>query len=102
MGITITSVLTSCILNSLLILVLCIVFRRNSVMYRIGPGCMIVFYVAVILRMFVPLGEKAWLTSVTYSLLSTTSKQKFASMCLSFCSKYSTSIQHMVSIPNQA
>lgn len=55
MGITITSVLTSCILNSLLILVLCIVFRRNSVMYRIGPGCMIVLYVAVILRMFVPL-----------------------------------------------
>lgn len=56
MYITVSSVLTMCLLNSILIVVLCMLSKGRFVMKRIGPGCMIVLLIMVIIRMFLPLG----------------------------------------------
>lgn len=55
MDITISSVTTMCLLNSLLILILCQFFKNDYIMKKIGPGCMIVIFLAIIIRMFIPL-----------------------------------------------
>ncbi len=54
MRITISSVLTMCLVNSILILLLCFLFKRRAVMKRIGPECMLVLLLAVVVRMCFP------------------------------------------------
>lgn len=63
MSITITSVLTTCLLDSLLILFICILARRNFIIQKAGPGCMIVILLASMIRMCLPF--EFW---YTYSL----------------------------------
>lgn len=55
MDLTVSSVLTMCLFNSILILVLCLVFKNNYIMQKIGPRCMIVIFLAIIIRMFIPI-----------------------------------------------
>ena len=55
MQITISSVLTMCFLNSILVVVLCMLFKSRLVMRKIGPGCMIVLLILAVIRMFLPL-----------------------------------------------
>lgn len=54
MSITITSVLTTCLLDSLLILLLCILTRRNFIIQKAGPGCIIVILSVSMIRMCFP------------------------------------------------
>lgn len=55
MDLTISSVTTMCLLNSILILILCLLFKTDYIMRKIGPGCMIVIFLVIIIRMFIPL-----------------------------------------------
>lgn len=50
MKLTISSVLTMCVLNSMLIMFLCLLFKSRKVMQRIGPVCMIVLLLAIVVR----------------------------------------------------
>lgn len=54
MNLSIASITTTCLLNSLLILGICFLARRDNVIRRIGPGCMIILMLAMIIRMFLP------------------------------------------------
>lgn len=54
MSITISSVLTMCILNSMLIFILCIIFKNVMILKKLGPQFGIVILLVVIVRMFVP------------------------------------------------
>lgn len=54
MDLTISSVVTMCLLNSVLVVALCLFFRLDVILKRIGPSCMIVLLLAMVLRMFVP------------------------------------------------
>lgn len=55
MQITISSILTVCFLNSVFIMLLCVLSKSNLIMRKIGPGCMIVLLIMAIIRMFLPL-----------------------------------------------
>lgn len=55
MDITISSVTTMCLLNSILITAVCLLFRTDFVMKRLGPRCMILVLLTIIVRMFLPL-----------------------------------------------
>lgn len=54
MDLTISSVLTTCILTSLVIVLLGLLFKRGFVLKKIGPHCMIIVFMAIIIRMFFP------------------------------------------------
>lgn len=54
MYLTISSVLTTVFLCSILILILCGLFKNNSFATKVGPGCMIGLLLAVLVRMLVP------------------------------------------------
>lgn len=54
MALTISSVITMCFLNSLLILLLCLLFKRDAVLKRVGPKCMIILLLVILVRMFLP------------------------------------------------
>lgn len=54
MSVTISSVITMFFLNSLLILLLCLLFKNNNLMQRIGPKCMILLLIFALIRMFLP------------------------------------------------
>jgi len=49
------SVFTMTLLCSVLILVLCFLFKNERVINKLGPGCMIGILLAVVIRMFFPL-----------------------------------------------
>ena len=55
MDLTISSVLTTCIWTSILIVALCVLCKRRVVMKRNGPHCMIIVFMVIIIRMFVPI-----------------------------------------------
>lgn len=63
MDLTISSVLTMCVLNSILILALCFISKSGAVMDAVGPGCLIGLLMAVVIRMLFPLEF-----SYTYSI----------------------------------
>lgn len=54
MDLTMQSVTTMCLFNSVLILVLCLLFQIDAVIEKIGPNCMIGLMLVVVIRMFVP------------------------------------------------
>lgn len=55
MNLSISTVLTACILISVIALVLLLVFRSDAVLKQIGPNCMIVLLLMVVVRMLFPL-----------------------------------------------
>ena len=55
MHVTISSILTMCFLNSILVAVLCMLSKSGLVMRKIGPGCMIALLILAVIRMFLPL-----------------------------------------------
>ena len=55
MDLTISSVTTMCLLNSILILILCLFFKIDYILKKIGPRCIIVIFLFIIIRMFIPL-----------------------------------------------
>ncbi|MFR7991346.1 MAG: M56 family metallopeptidase [Lachnospiraceae bacterium] len=55
MDLTISSVLTTCIWTSILIVALCVLCKSRVAMKRIGPRCMIIVFMVIIIRMFVPI-----------------------------------------------
>ena len=55
MNLSISTVLTACILISVMALVLLLVFRSDAVLKQIGPNCMIVLLLMVVVRMLFPL-----------------------------------------------
>lgn len=54
MALTISSVLTMCILNSVLIAAMYLILKMDKVMNKIGPKCAILIFMAIIIRMFIP------------------------------------------------
>lgn len=54
MALTISSVITMCFLNSLLILLLCLLLKRDIVLSKVGPKCMIILLLVILIRMFLP------------------------------------------------
>lgn len=54
MSLSVTSVLTTCLLNSLLLIFICFLARRHRVIQKVGPGCMIIIMLMSIIRMFFP------------------------------------------------
>ena len=54
MDLTISSVLTMCLLSSVLIACMCLILRVDKVMNKIGPKCAILIFMAIIIRMFIP------------------------------------------------
>ena len=54
MSLSVTSVLTTCLLNSILIIFVCFLARRHSVIRKVGPGCMIIIMLISVIRMFFP------------------------------------------------
>ena len=63
MHITLSSVLNTCVLGSLLILMLSPILKRNAVINRIGPGCVKLLLLLMAIRMFFPVELK-----ITHSL----------------------------------
>lgn len=55
MDITISSVTTMCLLNSVLITIVCLLFRTDFIMKKLGPKCMILVFLTIVVRMFLPL-----------------------------------------------
>lgn len=54
MDLTIMSVITTSLLMSLFIFTFCIFFRKGTVLRQIGPKCMIVLLLVMLIRMFLP------------------------------------------------
>lgn len=54
MHLTISSIFTAGLFNSLLILMFCIYFKQDRTMSKIGPNCMMVILFAIMLRLLVP------------------------------------------------
>ena len=54
MNLSITSIVTACLLDSLLIICICILAKKENIICRMGPECMIFVMLAMILRMFLP------------------------------------------------
>ncbi len=54
MDLTISSVFTTSLFNSVLILFFCFCFRRDRIVKSVRPDCMIVVLLAVLLRMCIP------------------------------------------------
>lgn len=52
--ISVASALNSCIFYSIVLLLLCFLFRTKKVLNKIGPACMIVLLLSVVIRMFIP------------------------------------------------
>lgn len=63
MHLTISSILTACILDSLMILIFGFVVRKSSMIRRVGPECGILILVCMVIRMLFPV--ELW---CTYSL----------------------------------
>ena len=62
--ITVASILTISVLDSILVLLLCLLFRNRRVAVKIGPGCMLVILLAVVIRTFFPL--EFWYTKAVF------------------------------------
>lgn len=62
--ITVASILTICVLDSILALLLCLIFRNRRVAAKIGPGCMLAVLLAVVVRTFFPL--EFWYTKAVF------------------------------------
>lgn len=62
--ITVASILTICVLDSILALLLCLLFRNRRVAMKIGPGCMLAILLAVVIRTFFPL--EFWYTKAVF------------------------------------
>lgn len=54
MSLSVTSILTTCLLNSMLLIFICFLARRNKVIRKVGPGCMIIIMLLIVIRMFFP------------------------------------------------
>ncbi len=54
MSLSITSVLTTCLLNSALLVFICILARRHRIISKVGPGCIIIIMLVIVIRMFFP------------------------------------------------
>lgn len=54
MDFTISSVITTCVFVSILALIFIALFKNDLILKSIGPQCMIIVFVAIIIRMFVP------------------------------------------------
>lgn len=54
MNLSITSIMTACLLDSLLIICACILAKKDSIICRMGPECMIFIMLMMVLRMFLP------------------------------------------------
>lgn len=54
MNLSITSIVTACLLNSILIFCICILAKKDGIICRMGPECMIFIMLIMILRMFFP------------------------------------------------
>ena len=61
---TVASILTISVLDSILVLLLCLLFRNRRVAMKIGPGCMLVILLAVVIRTFFPL--EFWYTKAVF------------------------------------
>ncbi len=61
---TVYSVFTTSLLDSVLALVLCLLFRNRRVAAKIGPGCMLALLLAVVIRTFFPL--EFWYTDIIF------------------------------------
>lgn len=61
---TVASILTISILDSILALLLCLLFRNRRVAMKIGPGCMLAILLAVVARTFFPL--EFWFTKAVF------------------------------------
>ena len=55
MDLTISSVLTTCFLNSIVALIFIFIFKRERVFQKVGPESMLVSLLLIILRMFLPI-----------------------------------------------
>lgn len=62
--ITVASVLTTSVLDSILALLLCLFFRNRRVGMKIGPGCMLAILLAVVIRTFFPI--EFWYTEAVF------------------------------------
>lgn len=62
--ISIASILTISVLDSILALILCQFFRNRRVAKKIDPGCMLVILLAVVIRTFFPL--ELWYTKAVF------------------------------------
>ena len=63
MNLTISSITTTCILHSLLILIICNFLKTEKVIRSIGPNCIIGILLLSIVRLFIPL-EFPWTKSI--------------------------------------
>lgn len=54
MEFTISSVLTTCFLDSFLILLLCPIFKRNSIIQKVGPKWIVALMLSLVIRMLIP------------------------------------------------
>lgn len=61
---TVASILTISVLDSILALFLCLFFRNRKVAMKIGPGCMLAILLAVVIRTFFPL--EFWYTEAVF------------------------------------
>ena len=61
---TVASILTISVLDSILVFLLCLLFRNRRVAMKIGPGCMLVILLAVVIRTFFPL--EFWYTKAVF------------------------------------
>ena len=61
---TVESILTISVLDSILALLLCLLFRSHRVARSIGPGCMLAILLAVVVRTFFPL--EFWYTKAVF------------------------------------
>lgn len=60
MSININSVLTTCLLDSFIILIICVLAHRNKMIQKAGPSCMIALLLASMIRMCFPV--ELWYT----------------------------------------
>lgn len=63
MDLTISSTATTCALNSLSVLLICVFLKDEKVISRVGPNCIITILVLSILRFFMPF-EFPWTKSI--------------------------------------
>lgn len=62
--VTVASILTISVLDSILALLLCLLFRNRRVAWKIGPGCMLAVLLSVVIRTFFPL--EFWYTKAVF------------------------------------
>lgn len=60
MDLTMSSIVSTCILVSAMILVVCPILRKSAVIRRVGPRCVILILMCMVVRMFFPV--ELWFT----------------------------------------